>query len=226
MRAATLLDTIPTAVKGLNTYWLRESAKLCYDSFGLALDGQTVEIALGLGGAFDTLEAITIGDRGDGRPSNHILLTLAMSIPFVRLNATDSNGNTNTASTSIADLNYYYLDRTIAHEMVHVAMFANGTEKAALPQFIGDSAQAETFSYDTNNAVVTNYDEDDTIIYTKPLNQAISFLSPDDLEIAAVKNDDFYQTQTLILQKIFSDMKLMTDFSAGTIPLTTLKAKT
>ena len=272
-------QSIPTAVKALNTYWLRESAKLNYDSLGLALDGQTVEIAFCLGGSYDNFLALTIGDRGDSRPSNHILLTIS-SLWYAALNETDPNGNRNITSSSIADLTNDYMDRTIAHEMVHVAMFANGTEKAALPQFftegiaevvqgvddyysfktpqvvelvndssalssalslaegtgadysyvagdmfmrfigqqglttaqfVGDSAQAETFSYDTSNAVVTNYDEDDTVIYTKPLNQAISFLSPDDLEIYAVNNEDFYQTQALILRDVRGKLVTMDD---------------
>ena len=36
-------------------------------------------------------------------------------------------------------------------------------------QFVGDSASSETFSYETNSAVITNYDENDTINYNKDL---------------------------------------------------------
>ena len=222
---------------------------------------------------------MTIGDRADQLPSNYIVMTISLYASG-RLNDTDPNGNTNTSSTSIADLDGPYLDRTIAHELVHAAMFATGTIKKGMPQFftegiaevvqgiddyysfktpqvaelvndsrllssalslaqgtgatyaypagdifmrfigqqglttaqfVGDSAQAETFSYDTNNAVVTNYDEDDTIIYTKPLNQAISSSNHNDLEIYAVNNENFYDTQRLILRDVRGKLITMDD---------------
>ncbi|MBQ7628833.1 MAG: hypothetical protein IJS81_01260, partial [Selenomonadaceae bacterium] len=65
-------SSIETMLKAMNTYWLRESAKLNYDSLGLALDGQTIEIGFVAGDIYDNASAITFSHRNDFQPSNHI----------------------------------------------------------------------------------------------------------------------------------------------------------
>lgn len=123
-------NAIQTALKGLNNYWLREGAKLNYDSLGLALDGQTIEIVFVAGGDFDYASAITYNNRDDSLPSNHIYIAIDL-FNYGIMNPTDPNGNTNYENGKES----IYLDRVIAHEMVHAVMFATGTLKNNMPQF-------------------------------------------------------------------------------------------
>ena len=120
-------SSIETMLKAMNTYWLRESAKLNYDSLGLALDGQTIEIGFVAGDIYDNASAITFSHRNDFQPSNHIFLTIDL-FENGNLDSTDANGK------SAAEDNIY-LDRVVAHEMVHAVMQATGTLKNGMPQF-------------------------------------------------------------------------------------------
>ncbi len=222
-------NAITTAVKGLYNYWLREGAKLNYDSLGLALNGQTIEIAFVAGGEYDKMAAITFNNRNDDLPTNHIYIAVALCRYGV-LDPTDPNGNTSYNGHEART----YLDRVIAHEMVHAVMFATGTFKSNMPQFftegiadlvqgdddynseqrnlmielvndpdtlkkglvllegtgdsyaypagdmlmrfiaqqsldvtsiVGDASQAQTYSYNTPNAVITNYKPSETVNY-------------------------------------------------------------
>ncbi|MBQ7476585.1 MAG: hypothetical protein IJT06_04240 [Selenomonadaceae bacterium] len=128
---AQMKESIQTILKGLNTYWLREGAKLDYDSLGFALDGQTIEIKFIAGGdTFDGSAAITFSHRNDYQPSNHIILAIDL-FNYGNISPTDPNGSTenNGGEASI------YLDRVLAHEMVHAVMQSNGTLKNGMPQF-------------------------------------------------------------------------------------------
>ncbi|MBQ6975086.1 MAG: hypothetical protein IJQ16_00850, partial [Selenomonadaceae bacterium] len=120
-------SSIETMLKAMNTYWLRESAKLNYDSLGLALDGQTIEIGFVAGDIYDNASAITFSHRNDFQPSNHIILTIDLFVNG-NLDSTDANGK------SAAEDNIY-VDRVVAHEMVHAVMQATGTLKNGMPQF-------------------------------------------------------------------------------------------
>ena len=135
-------DAIQTILKGMNTYWLREGAKLDYDSLGLALNGQTIEVAFIAGDIYDDASAITFSHRNDAQPSNHIFLTVDL-FNYGKISPTDPNGNTNYNGGEES----IYLDRVIAHEMVHAVMFATGTLKNGMPQFftegIADAVQGD-----------------------------------------------------------------------------------
>ena len=265
-------SSIQTALKGLNKYWLREAAKLNYDSLGLALDGQTIEIGFGAGSEYESASAITTSLRDDGRPDNYIFLTLSLS-SFGRLDSTDPNGRVvHRFDSDTSEPSDLYLDRVIAHEMVHAVMSATGTIKRDMPQFftegiadlvqgdddynseqtekvvtlandtetlidalsfaegtgssyaypagdmfmrfiaqqglnvtqfVGDSASSETFSYETNSAVITNYDENDTINYNKDL-KAFSLTDLLDDFVVAGNETSFpsEETQMLIVRDV------------------------
>ena len=91
---AQMKESIQTILKGLNTYWLREGAKLDYDSLGVALDGQTIEIKFIAGGdTFDGSAAITFSHRNDYQPSNHIILAIDL-FNYGNISPTDPNGST------------------------------------------------------------------------------------------------------------------------------------
>lgn len=123
-------NAITTAIKGLYNYWLREGAKLNYDSLGLALNRQTIEIAFVTGGDYDKVAAVTFNNRNDLLPSNHIYIAVDL-FNYGILDPTDPNGSTNYDGNEAS----IYLDRVIAHEMVHAVMFTTGTFKNNMPQF-------------------------------------------------------------------------------------------
>ena len=126
-------SAITTAIKGLYNYWFREGAKLNYDSLGLALDGQTIDISFGLGPHFDAASAITNSFRYDKLPSDHISLAICL-FSYGKLNPTNPNGSVNLEGDGSAPSNFY-LDRVVAHELVHAVMYATGTIKNDMPQF-------------------------------------------------------------------------------------------
>ena len=137
-------SAIETIAKGLNTYWLKEAAKLNYDSLGLALDGQTIEIAFVAGDLYDDASAITFSHRNDFQPSDHIIIAIDL-FNYGNMDSTDANGKT-AAGDAI------YLDRVIAREMVHAVMYATGTFKKGMPQFFTEGVADLVQGDDDDNA--------------------------------------------------------------------------
>ena len=127
----TIINGIETVLKGLNTYWLKESAKLDYDSLGMALDGQTIEIKFMGGGLYDLPAADTFAIRKDYLPANEIVLAINIVQRTNLLDSVDPNGAYIYAIDPVAR----YLDRVVAHELVHAIMYSNGTIKKGMPQF-------------------------------------------------------------------------------------------
>ncbi|MBQ9486424.1 MAG: hypothetical protein IJU91_01290, partial [Selenomonadaceae bacterium] len=154
---------ITTAIRGLYNYWLAEGAKLDYDSLGLALNGQTIEIAFIMGKAFEWASAITYGNREDRLPSDHIFLTINL-YGYGLMSPTDPNGNTdyNGGGESI------YLDRVVAHELVHAVMNATGTLKNNMPQFFTEGIAEivegdDDYNSDQRENVITLVNNSDTL---------------------------------------------------------------
>ncbi len=141
-------ESIQIILKGMNAYWLREAAKLDYDSLGIGLDGQTIEIAFAAGGRFDHISARTSSTRDDKLPDDHMYLTISL-VKYGRLDPTDPNGKDNYGVTLAQ-----YLDRTIAHEMVHAIMLSTGTFKNNMPQFFTEGIADVVQGDDDYNAGV------------------------------------------------------------------------
>ena len=149
---AQMKESIQTILKGLNTYWLKEGAKLNYDSLGFALDGQTIEITFVAGDMYDGAAAITSPYRNDTQPSNHLRIALDL-FNYGNISPTDPNGNTNYNGGSEG----LYLDRVIAHEMVHAVMAATGTMKNGMPQFFTEGVADLVQGDDDYNSEQRNY---------------------------------------------------------------------
>ena len=149
---AQMKASIQTILKGLNTYWLKEGAKLNYDSLGFALDGQTIEITFVAGDMYDGAAAITSPYRNDTQPSNHLRIALDL-FNYGNISPTDPNGNTNYNGGSEG----LYLDRVIAHEMVHAVMEATGTMKNGMPQFFTEGVADLVQGDDDYNSEQRNY---------------------------------------------------------------------
>ena len=154
-------NAVTTAIKGLYNYWLGESAKLNYDSLGLALNGQTIGICFCTGGEYNEFSADTESIRKDTLPADNIIIGICL-YSYGILNPTDPNGSTNYEDGKEG----MYLDRVIAHEMVHAVMFTTGTLKNDMPQFftegIADLVQGDDdyYSMESQHMVdlVTNSD--------------------------------------------------------------------
>ena len=118
-----------TILKGLNTYWLKEGAKLIYDSYGLDFDGKTIEIQLIAGGDFMDSQ-FTTARNTDSLPSDNLIIGLNLAT-YGKIDETNPNGLCYLSSHIRK-----FLDRTVAHEMVHAAMLASGTLKfSGMPKF-------------------------------------------------------------------------------------------
>ncbi|MBQ9487562.1 MAG: hypothetical protein IJU91_07170 [Selenomonadaceae bacterium] len=118
-----------TIIKGLNTYWLKEGAKLIYDSYGLDFDGKTIEIQLIADGDFGDSQ-FTTARNTDSLPSDNLIIGFNLAT-YGKIDETNPNGLCYLGSHIRK-----FLDRTVAHEMVHAAMLASGTLKlSGMPKF-------------------------------------------------------------------------------------------
>ena len=123
----------------MNTYWLKEGAKLIYDSYGLDFDGKTIEIKFVAGGSYVGASGITVSDRKDGQVADKIIIGINLA-SYGKIDATNSNGlKTFTIAHDGDAYSNEYLDRVVAHEMVHGAMMVSGTLKNyEIPRFFGE----------------------------------------------------------------------------------------
>ena len=206
-------SAITTAIKGLYNYWLREGAKLNYDSLGLALNGQTIEIAFVAGGEFDWAAAITYNNRDDTLPANHIYIAIDLG-SYGLMNPSDPNGNTNYNG----GVESIYLDRVVAHEMVHAVMFATGTLKNNMPQFftegIADLVQGDDdYNSDQREYMIELVNDSDT------LSQGLTFLEGTGSKYAYPAGDmlmRFIAKQSLDVTSIVGDTSQAQAFNYST----------
>ena len=167
-------NAAPTILKGLNTYWLKESAKLIYDSYGLDFDGKTFEIQFVAGGNYDGAAGITKARNDDDKPADNIIIGINLAA-YGKIDSTDSNGRITTVNELMPEGSQLYLDRVIVHEMVHAAMMASGTLKQSdIPQFFGegvaDLIQGDDDYNSEQTAIIRRFFSDsDTLV------QALSF---------------------------------------------------
>lgn len=138
--AEDLTNVTSRILRGLNTWWLRESAKLVYDSLGIDLDGKIIKIQLAGGGGFDGAAAATGGTAHNGTPSE----VIEMSINPSRFITMDDNANGTGGTT--------YMDRVIAHELVHGAMDGIGSIKTDTPEFFREGIAEFVIGGDDTNA--------------------------------------------------------------------------
>ena len=158
-----LKNAAETILKGMNTYWFKEGAKLVYDSFGIGLDGQTIEVGFIGTGPFIQAGAITGGTRLDSKPSEKMYITVNIAAAAT-IDAEDPNGRIANTSGGIT----YYLDREIAHEMVHATMLSKGIMKNDMPQFftegIAEVVHGAEDCLGRSDDIVTLVNDSDTLI--------------------------------------------------------------
>ena len=138
-----LTNGVTKILRGLNGWWLRESAKLAYDSLGIDIDGKTVLIQLASGGGFLGAAAATDGNAKNGTPSDVINLGINLGT-YYNIDAENPNGTGGNAKT--------YFDRVTAHEMVHGVMCTSGTIKDDTPEFFREGIAEFVIGADDENA--------------------------------------------------------------------------
>ena len=136
--ADDLKASIETIARGMEHWWVEQSAQLIYDSFGVDFKGKTLVVDFVVNQP--DLQAITSPANEEDyvfTPTNEIRMAISLSMYGI-IDKDDVNGNTRIEHGSYE----CYLDRTIAHEMVHAVMFGNGTLKGyeknkgvSMPQF-------------------------------------------------------------------------------------------
>ena len=138
--AQQIRDSIEAITKGMEHWWVAESAKLAYDSYGLDFNGKTLKVNYFVNMA-DVQAATSPADKKENDTTPADVIEMGIGLPiYGDIDTVDVNGNTRFAGGA----NQCYLDRTIAHEMIHGTMQASGTLKgydektssvASMPEF-------------------------------------------------------------------------------------------
>lgn len=145
-----IAPAILTMLKGLENYWLDAAAKLAYDSFGLEFNNKNINVMFGVNTPYgaDTTPTGYI-DAETFFPVDSINMCIN-SVGHATIDPNDTNGK-----SSVSD--GLYLDRMIAHEMVHAVMFAAGLFKEGMPQFFTEGVAELVHGSDDYNSDRTDY---------------------------------------------------------------------
>ena len=116
-------------LKGIENYWMDESLKLAYDSYGLDFNNKNINVMFAINNSFFSADTTPTGlsDLETFYPVDSIDLHINAG-GIVDLDSSDPNGK-----HSARDLSHY--DRIMAHEIVHAVMFGAGLFKQNMPQF-------------------------------------------------------------------------------------------
>ena len=129
---AEAVTGIYTMMTGLENFWITEGLKLNYDSYGLDFNGKNLHIVFGINSEPQAMTGTTAYEpnRENELPANDIEIEINMPM-YAIIDTADPNGNTNISNGSFQN----YFDRTIAHELTHAVMQANGILKSGMPEF-------------------------------------------------------------------------------------------
>ncbi|MBR1805191.1 MAG: hypothetical protein IJ774_02265 [Selenomonadaceae bacterium] len=126
-----IAPSIITMATGIENFWIEQGLKLAYDTFGLDFDGKTLSVAFSVNSPFgaDT-EVAPDNAELNYLPANHILVILD-SVITTPIDAANPNGSTYVAGGRDTT----YIDRILAHELIHATMMTSGTLKRGMPGF-------------------------------------------------------------------------------------------
>ncbi|MBR1806642.1 MAG: hypothetical protein IJ774_09710, partial [Selenomonadaceae bacterium] len=149
--AEAIVASIQTVMKGVESFWADQSLKLIYDTFGLDFNGKILTIKFGINQTSLAETGPIAGDVGlQYYPANNISMMMD-SVVNTPIDAVDPNGNTYVADGSAQS----YLDRTIAHELIHATMQASGTSKKGMPEFFTEGVAELIHGVDDYNGTRT-----------------------------------------------------------------------
>lgn len=123
---------IQTLMRGMENFWIEQGLKLAYDSFGVDFNNKNISVVFGINqeSQAETEPAASDPYKETELPTSDIEVEIN-AVMFSTIDPNDPNGNSRVAGG--ADTNY--LDRTIAHELVHAVMQGSGTIKQNMPEF-------------------------------------------------------------------------------------------
>ena len=147
-----MISGMNTIIKGLYNFWLGEGFKLAYDSYGLDFNGKTIEINFAGGGFFSDVQAMTGPKEDTTLPANDIKMTINLPMYSI-IDSSDPNGNTEIEGGA----EQCYLDRTIAHELVHAVMQGKGILKESTPEFFSEGSAEFVHGLDDANSGYAAY---------------------------------------------------------------------
>ncbi len=150
--AESIVASIQTVMKGVESFWADQSLKLIYDTFGLDFNGKILTIKFGINQSSLAETGPIAGDIGltAAVPASNIVM-LIDSVVNTPIDAVDPNGNTYVADGSAQS----YLDRTIAHELIHATMQSTGTSKRGMPEFFTEGVAELIHGVDDYNGTRT-----------------------------------------------------------------------
>lgn len=140
-----IAPAILNMLKGLENYWLDAACKLAYDSFGLEFNNKNINVLFGVNAPYGA----------DTTPTGYIDAETFFPVDSINVCINSvSRANIDPADINGKDLAYArtYLDRVIAHEMIHAVMFAAGLFKEDMPQFFTEGVAELVHGSDDYNS--------------------------------------------------------------------------
>ena len=123
---------IQILMRGMENYWVEQGLKLAYDSFGVDFNNKNISVVFGINQSSqsETEPAASDPYKETELPTSNIEVEIN-AVAFSTIDPNDPNGNSRVEGS----VNQSYLDRTIAHELIHAVMQGNGMIKQNMPEF-------------------------------------------------------------------------------------------
>ena len=123
---------IQNLMRGMENYWVEQGLKLAYDSFGIDFSNRNISVVFGINqeSQAETEPAASDPAKETELPTSNIEVEIN-AVMFSTIDPNDPNGNSRVAGS----VNQGYLDRTIAHELIHAVMQGSGMIKQNMPEF-------------------------------------------------------------------------------------------
>jgi len=123
---------IQNLMHGMENYWVEQGLKLAYDSFGIDFSNRNISVVFGINqeSQAETEPAASDPAKETELPTSNIEVEIN-AVMFSTIDPNDPNGNSRVEGS----VNQSYLDRTIAHELIHAVMQGSGMIKQNMPEF-------------------------------------------------------------------------------------------
>lgn len=123
---------IQILMRGMENFWVEQGLKLAYDSFGVDFNNKNISVVFGINqeSQAETEPAASDPYKETELPTSNIEVEIN-AVLFSTIDPNDPNGNSRVEGGA----GQSYLDRTIAHELIHAVMQGSGTLKESMPEF-------------------------------------------------------------------------------------------
>ena len=147
-----IVAAMQTIIRGFENFWASEGLKLAYDSFGLDFNNKNLSILFGINQSSqaETGPIASDTDGMAGLPAPNIEMEIN-AVLFAGIDPNNPNGNNRVEGGA----NTSYLDRTIAHELIHAVMQGSGTLKNDTPEFFREGVAELVQGLDDFDSKVT-----------------------------------------------------------------------